>query len=181
MSNTACILSETGITYRTPVFTPSPWAFWWSPCHLFTFRSCVDFLWEWNQKLRNGKQFLLLQNYDLANRGMCVNAYLSITLGDALFTVSPDITFYVFCVVVLFLLAIKFSILLWVINFHYLQTFIEKNWYCIYNIFFLNKVGVMSLWQLKPNCPGMIIGRSSTKFMFFMEEGIWTFSHRVQC
>ena len=22
--------------------------------------------------------------------------------------------------------------------------------------------------QLKPNCPGMIIGRSSTKFMFFM-------------
>jgi hypothetical protein len=25
--------------------------------------------------------------------------------------------------------------------------------------------------QLKPNCPGMIIGRSSTKFMFFMSIG----------
>jgi hypothetical protein len=82
------------------------------------------------------------------------------------------------------------------------------------------------LGQLKPNCPGMIIGRSSTNYMFFMpignprwpppqymdwhwtlwenvqmpssqklqilqfgfnhicsfwEEGIWTFSHRVQC
>jgi hypothetical protein len=24
------------------------------------------------------------------------------------------------------------------------------------------------LGQLKPNCPGMIIGRSSTKYMFFM-------------
>jgi hypothetical protein len=24
---------------------------------------------------------------------------------------------------------------------------------------------------LKPNCPGMIIGRSSTKFMFFMPIG----------
>jgi hypothetical protein len=27
------------------------------------------------------------------------------------------------------------------------------------------------LGQLKPNCPGMIIGRSSTKFMFFMPIG----------
>ena len=27
------------------------------------------------------------------------------------------------------------------------------------------------LGQLKPNCPGMIIGRSSTKFMFFMSIG----------
>ena len=26
--------------------------------------------------------------------------------------------------------------------------------------------------QLKPNCPGMIIGRSSTKFLFFMLIGI---------
>jgi len=43
MSNTAGILSETGITYRAPVFTPSRRAFWWSPCHLFTFLSCVDF------------------------------------------------------------------------------------------------------------------------------------------
>jgi hypothetical protein len=25
--------------------------------------------------------------------------------------------------------------------------------------------------QLKPNCPGMIIGRSSTKFLFFMLIG----------
>jgi hypothetical protein len=25
--------------------------------------------------------------------------------------------------------------------------------------------------QLKPNCPGMIIGRSSTKFSFFMPIG----------
>ena len=25
--------------------------------------------------------------------------------------------------------------------------------------------------QLKPNCPGMIIGRSSTKFLFFMSIG----------
>jgi hypothetical protein len=24
------------------------------------------------------------------------------------------------------------------------------------------------LGQLKPNCPGMVIGRSSTKFLFFM-------------
>ena len=27
------------------------------------------------------------------------------------------------------------------------------------------------LGQLKPNCPGMIIGRSSTKFMLFMPIG----------
>jgi hypothetical protein len=27
------------------------------------------------------------------------------------------------------------------------------------------------LGQLKPNCPGMIIGRSSTNFMFFMPIG----------
>jgi hypothetical protein len=27
------------------------------------------------------------------------------------------------------------------------------------------------LEQLKPNCPGMIIGRSSTNFMFFMPIG----------
>ena len=27
------------------------------------------------------------------------------------------------------------------------------------------------LGQLKPNCPGMIIGRSSTKFLFFMPIG----------
>ena len=55
--------------------------------------------WESTQKLRNGKQFLLRQNYNLTNRGMCVNAYVSITLGDALFTASPGITSYVFRVV----------------------------------------------------------------------------------
>jgi hypothetical protein len=27
------------------------------------------------------------------------------------------------------------------------------------------------LGQLKPNCPGMIIGRASTKYMFFMPLG----------
>jgi hypothetical protein len=27
------------------------------------------------------------------------------------------------------------------------------------------------LGQLKPNCPRMIIGRSSTKFVFFMQIG----------
>jgi hypothetical protein len=55
------------------------------------------------------------------------------------------------------------------------------------------------LGQLKPNCPGMIIGRSSTNFMFFMPIGnarwpppqyiewfqrrsvLKHFSHRVQC
>jgi hypothetical protein len=28
-----------------------------------------------------------------------------------------------------------------------------------------------SLGQLKPNCPGIIIGRSSTNFLFFMPIG----------
>ena len=32
---------------------------------------------------------------------------------------------------------------------------------------FQNASSLKSLGQLKPNCPGMIIGRSSTKFMFF--------------
>jgi hypothetical protein len=35
------------------------------------------------------------------------------------------------------------------------------------------------LGQLKPNCPGMIIGRSSTKFMFFMSIGNQTAIHRL--
>jgi hypothetical protein len=30
---------------------------------------------------------------------------------------------------------------------------------------------VSKLGQFKPNCPGMIIGRSSTKFRFFMPIG----------
>ena len=39
---------------------------------------------------------------------MCVNAYLSITLGDPLFTASPGITSYVFRVV-------RASVLNWVL------------------------------------------------------------------
>ena len=31
-----------------------------------------------------------------------------------------------------------------------------------------NASSLKPLGQLKPNCPGMIIGRSSTKFMFFL-------------
>ena len=33
---------------------------------------------------------------------------------------------------------------------------------------FQNASSLKPLGQLKPNCPGMIIGRSSTQFMFFM-------------
>ena len=33
---------------------------------------------------------------------------------------------------------------------------------------FQNASSLKPLGQLKPNCPGMIIGRSSTKFLFFM-------------
>ena len=33
---------------------------------------------------------------------------------------------------------------------------------------FQNAFSLKPLGQLKPNCPGMIIGRSSTKFMFAM-------------
>ena len=36
---------------------------------------------------------------------------------------------------------------------------------------FQNASYLKPLGQLKPNCPGMIIGRSSTKFMFFMSIG----------
>ena len=36
---------------------------------------------------------------------------------------------------------------------------------------FQNASSLKSLGQLKPNCPGMIIGRSSTKNMFFMSIG----------
>ena len=38
-------------------------------------------------------------------------------------------------------------------------------------IFFQNASSLKPLGQLKPNCPGMIIGRSSTKFLFFMPIG----------
>ena len=42
-------------------------------------------------------------------------------------------------------------------------------------IFFQNASSLKSLGQLKPNCPGMIIGRSSTNIMFFMpiENSRW--------
>ena len=36
---------------------------------------------------------------------------------------------------------------------------------------FQNASSLKPLRQLKPNCPGMIIGRSSTKFLFFMPIG----------
>ena len=36
---------------------------------------------------------------------------------------------------------------------------------------FQNASSLKPLGQLKPNCPGMIIGRSSTKFLFFMRIG----------
>jgi hypothetical protein len=36
---------------------------------------------------------------------------------------------------------------------------------------FQNASSLKPLGQLKPNCPGMIIGRSSTNFLFFMPIG----------
>ena len=36
---------------------------------------------------------------------------------------------------------------------------------------FQNASSLKPLGQLKPNCPGMIIGRSSTNFIFFMPIG----------
>ena len=36
---------------------------------------------------------------------------------------------------------------------------------------FQNASSLKLVGQLKPNCPGMIIGRSSTNFMFFMPIG----------
>jgi hypothetical protein len=36
---------------------------------------------------------------------------------------------------------------------------------------FQNASSLKPLGQLKPNCPGMITGRSSTKFLFFMPIG----------
>ena len=38
---------------------------------------------------------------------------------------------------------------------------------------FQNASSLKPLGQLKPNCPGMIIGRSSTNFMFFMPVGMF--------
>jgi hypothetical protein len=39
---------------------------------------------------------------------------------------------------------------------------------------FQNASSLKSLGQLKPNCPGKIIGRSSTKFCFFLPFYIGT-------
>jgi hypothetical protein len=39
------------------------------------------------------------------------------------------------------------------------------------HICFQNASSLKPLGQLKPNCPGMIIGRSFTKFLFFMPIG----------
>jgi hypothetical protein len=36
---------------------------------------------------------------------------------------------------------------------------------------FQNASSLKALGQMKPNCPGMIIGRFSTNFMFFMPIG----------
>jgi hypothetical protein len=36
---------------------------------------------------------------------------------------------------------------------------------------FQNASSLKSLEQLKPNCPGMIIGRSSTNFLFYRPIG----------
>jgi hypothetical protein len=36
---------------------------------------------------------------------------------------------------------------------------------------FQNASSLKSLGQLKQNCPGMVIGMSSTKYMFFMSIG----------
>ena len=47
---------------------------------------------------------------------------------------------------------------------------------------FQNASSLKPLEQLKPNCPGMIIGRSSTNFLFFMpiENSRWaTAGHRL--
>jgi hypothetical protein len=43
---------------------------------------------------------------------------------------------------------------------------------------FQNASSLKPLGQLKPNCPGMIIGRFSTKFMFFMSIGNPRWHHR---
>jgi hypothetical protein len=51
---------------------------------------------------------------------------------------------------------------------------------------FQNASSLKPLGQLKPNCPGMIIGRSSTEFLFYMPIGNprWPplqYINRVQC
>jgi hypothetical protein len=46
-----------------------------------------------------------------------------------------------------------------------------KNKYFPMGKMFQNASSLKPLGQLKPNCPGMIIGRSSTKCVFFMPIG----------
>jgi hypothetical protein len=45
-------------------------------------------------------------------------------------------------------------------------------------IFFQNASSLKPLGQLKPNCPGMIIGRSSTKIVFLCRSEIQDGRHR---
>jgi hypothetical protein len=47
---------------------------------------------------------------------------------------------------------------------------------------FQNASSLKPLGQLKPNCPGMIIGRSSTNFLFFMPIGNnWSYVKTMFC
>jgi hypothetical protein len=48
---------------------------------------------------------------------------------------------------------------------------IEKRGDEIKKKMFQNASSLKPLGQLKPNCPGMIIGKSSTKCLFFMPIG----------
>ena len=43
---------------------------------------------------------------------------------------------------------------------------------------FQNASSLKPLGQLKPNCPGMIIGRSSTNYLFFMASEFQDGRHR---
>jgi hypothetical protein len=45
---------------------------------------------------------------------------------------------------------------------------------------FQNASSLKPLGQLKPNCPGMIIGRSSTKFMFFYVDRKFKMTRTIQ-
>ena len=64
------------------------------------------------------------------------------------------------------------------------KLYMNVHWMVLYNLkvglsltldpmgkMFQNASSLKPLRQLKPNCPGMIIGRSSTNFLFFMPIG----------
>ena len=65
------------------------------------------------------------------------------------------------------------------------KLYMNVHWMVLYNLkvfcsdmkldpmgkMFQNASSLKPLGQLKPNCPGMIIGRSSTNFLFFMPVG----------